>query len=338
MFSRSQNDSNGGEGQQDSSASLNCPSGTPNDEGSPQPQTSQTDDGPPNPGLNKGQLPHAEPVLSLDQIRVTGSSNEYTEGPSVAQKPPGAQDTSQGSRSSGQQETQKERPYNLHNLHGNASISSRVGAVRSSSVEDSQSSIRTSVGSASSDQRLLGSPESSDQIIRIQPKHSELNSEELKPLNAEAGPLAVAPGNSSHKKQGKHSCRCEDCGRCQCSECRRPRALPSCWMCGRRCMCSAGNAVEYGTCVCCIKGLFYHCSSDDEDTCTDKPFSCTQSHCCVRWVTVSLLSLLFPCILCYLPIKGCVAVCQCCYDRVTRPGCRCKNSNSVHCEGVSKRT
>uniref|UniRef100_A0A3Q0SKA4 Protein sprouty homolog 2 n=1 Tax=Amphilophus citrinellus TaxID=61819 RepID=A0A3Q0SKA4_AMPCI len=288
--------------------------------GNPQPQTSQTDDGPPNPGLNKGQLPHAEPVLSLDQIKVTGSSNEYTEGPSVAQKPPGAQDTSQGSRSSGQQETQKERPYNLHNLHGNASISSRVGAVRSSSVEDSQSSIRTSVGSASSDQRLLGSPESSDQIIRIQPKHSELNSEELKPLNAEAGPLAVA---------------CEDCGRCQCSECRRPRALPSCWMCGRRCMCSAGNAVEYGTCVCCIKGLFYHCSSDDEDTCTDKPFSCTQSHCCVRWVTVSLLSLLFPCILCYLPIKGCVAVCQCCYDRVTRPGCRCKNSNSVHCEGVN---
>ncbi|XP_063323474.1 protein sprouty homolog 2 [Pelmatolapia mariae] len=333
MFSRSQNDSDGGGGQRGSS--LNRPAGTLNDEGSSEPRTQQTDDGPPNPGLNKGQLPHTDPVLSLDQIRITGSSNEYTEGPTVVQKSSGTQDTSQGLGGSGQQETQKERPYNLRNLHRN---SSTPGAMQSSSVDDSHSSIRTSVGSVSSDQRLIGSPENGDQIIRTQPKRSELNSEELKPLNEESRPVVVMTSSSVSRNQGKHSVRCEDCGRCQCSDCRRPRVLPSCWMCGRRCVCSADSVVEYGTCVCCIKGLFYHCSSDDEDTCTDKPFSCTQSHCCVRWLTVSLLSLFLPCILCYLPVKGCMAVCQCCYDRAKRPGCRCKNSNSVHYEDVRKPT
>lgn len=332
---------------------LSGSSGMLHDEGRPQPRPPQSNDGPPDPGLNNGQPPRASPVLSLDQIRITGSSNEYTEGPTVAQRSPAAQQrqqksdlvTSPGSRTSGQQETREERPNNLRNLHSltqhgntNASISSREAVLRPSSAEDSQSSIRTSVGSTSSGQRLLSSPASGDQIIRTQPKRSELNSEELKPLNDESRVVVAVPGSGAHKSQGKHFSTCEDCGRCQCSECSRPRVLPSCWMCGRRCVCSAQSAVEYGTCVCCIKGLFYHCSSDDEDTCADKPFSCTQSHCCVRWTTVSLLSLLFPCLLCYLPAKGCVAVCQSCYDRIARPGCRCKNSNPIHCEGVGKAT
>lgn len=332
---------------------LSGSSGTLHDEGGPQPRPLQTNDGPLDPGLSHGQPARASPVLSLDQIRITGSSNEYTEGPTVAQRSPAAQQrqqksdllTSPGSRTSGQQETREERPNNLRNLHSltqhgntNTSISSREAVLRSSSAEDSQSSIRTSVGSTSSGQRLLSSPASGDQIIRTQPKRSELNSEELKPLNDESRAVVAVPGSGAYKSQGKHLSMCEDCGRCQCSECSRPRVLPSCWMCGRRCVCSAQNVVEYGTCVCCIKGLFYHCSSDDEDTCADKPFSCRQSHCCVRWTTVSLLSLLFPCLLCYLPAKGCVAVCQSCYDRIARPGCRCKNSNPIHCEDVGKPT
>ncbi|KAK2856873.1 hypothetical protein Q5P01_005608 [Channa striata] len=208
----------------------------------------------------------------------------------------------------------------------------------SSSLEDTQSSIRTSVGSSSSGQRLLSGSVGGGQIIRAQPKHGEHSSEELKPLSDEHRAVVAVPGSREYKNLGKHSKKCERCGRCQCRECRRPRVLPSCWMCNQRCMCSLQSAVEYGTCVCCIKGLFYHCSSDDEDTCADKPFSCTQSHCCVRWTTVSLLSLLFPCLLCYLPAKGCVTVCQSCYDRATRPGCRCKNTNPIHCEDVGKPT
>ncbi|XP_070786811.1 protein sprouty homolog 2 [Enoplosus armatus] len=347
MDSRSQNDSDGGGGRHGWSPSSAGSPDAPHDEGRPQPQPPQTHNGLPDPGLTNRQPPHTPTVLSLDQIRISGSSNEYTEGPTVAQKSPASEQrlqksdllTSPGSRTNGQQET----PHNLHNLqsltHGNAntSISSREVVLRSSSAEDSQSSIRTSVGSASSGQRLLSSPAAS-QIIRTQPKRAELNSEELKPLNNESREVVAVPGSGHSKTQGIHSNKCEDCGRCCCSECSRPRVLPSCWMCGRRCVCSMQSAVEYGTCVCCVKGLFYHCSSDDEDTCADKPFSCTQSHCCVRWATVSLLSLFFPCLLCYLPAKGCVAACQCCYDQVTRPGCRCKNTNPIHCEDVGKPT
>lgn len=344
MDSRSQNDSDGGGGLHGWSPPSAGSPDTPRDEGRPQPQQQQqTHDGPPDPGLSNGQPAHTLAVLSLDQIRITRISNEYTEGPTVAQRSPASLQrqqksdlvTSPGSRTGGQQETQEEEPNNLHNLHSltqhgntNTPIASREGMLRSSSAEDSQSSIRTSVGSTSSGQRLL-----SNQIIRTQPKRVELNSEELKPLNDDPRPVVAMPGSRT-----AHSDKCEDCGRCRCSECSRPRALPSCWMCGQRCMCSAQSAVEYGTCVCCVKGLFYHCSSDDEDTCADKPFSCTQGHCCVRWTTMSVLSVFFPCLLCYLPLKGCVAACQCCYDRVTRPGCRCKNTKPIHYEDVGKLT
>ncbi|KAM3857197.1 protein sprouty homolog 2 [Diretmus argenteus] len=355
MESRSQNDSDGGGGRPGWSSSLTGLLGTPHDDGRPPPPPPpQAQDGSLDPGLADGQLPPTPTslVLSLDQIRVSRTGNEYTEGPTVAQRSPASQRsqqkndlvTSPGSRTNGQQETREERPNNLRNLllltqHGNThtSVSFRDGVLLSSGAEDSQSSIRTSVGSTSSGQRLLGGPAVDEHIIRTQPKCAELNPDELKPLNDASG-TAAALGRAGDGPAGKHSYRCEDCGRCRCDECSHPRVLPSCWTCGRRCMCSAQTAVEYGTCVCCIKGLFYHCSSDDEDTCSDKPFSCTQSHCCVRWTTLSLLSLFLPCILCYLPAKGCLMACQSCYDRVRRPGCRCKNTNPVHCEAVDKPT
>lgn len=315
MDSRSQSDSDGGGGRSSGSAA------TPHDEGRTQAE----------PGLNNGHLAHAVAVLSLGQIRITGSSNEYTEGPTVAQRSPASQHRPQSSDSltSPAPETsgQPQQPSSNHrgdDPHGNA----RVAASSREGAEDSQSSIRTSVGSSGSGHGPLSSPAGSDWTIRSQPKGAELSLEELKPLSSsESGAVAAVPGSGESKNHGQHSNKCVTCGRCQCSECSRPRVLPSCWLCGRRCVCSAQSAVEYGTCVCCVKGLFYHCSSDDEDTCADKPFSCSQSHCCVRWTAVSLLSLLFPCILCYLPAKGCVAACQSCYDRVGRPGCRCKNAN-----------
>ncbi|KAM4559707.1 protein sprouty homolog 2 [Odontesthes bonariensis] len=340
MDSRSQSDSDGGGGRLGwSPPSAGSPS-TPRDEGRPQPRPLQSADGPPDPGLSSRPAQHAPPALSLDQIRITRSSNEYTEGPTVAQRSPGPQQrqqksdvvTSAGSRTSGQQET---RLPNLHLLTQHGNTNSPEGVSRSSGAEDSRSSIRTSVGSTSSSgQRVLGD----DQIIRIQPKRSELSSEELKPLNDAPRALTVVPSSEASKGKFTHSDKCEDCGRCRCADCGRRRALPSCWMCSRRCLCSAQTAVEYGTCACCVKGLFYHCSSDDEDTCTDKPFSCSQSHCCARWSVVALLSLFFPCLWCYLPAKGCVAACQCCYDRVARPGCRCKNSPPIHYEDDGKPT
>ncbi|XP_035006565.2 protein sprouty homolog 2 [Hippoglossus stenolepis] len=343
MDSRSQNGSDGGGGHHGQSPTSTRSAGTPHDEGRPQPWPPQARDGLPDPGLNSSQASLTTAVLPLDQIRITGSCNEYTEGPTVAQMSPASQQRQQkidhGSspvyRTSGLQETNNLRNLPLLTQHGNTHTSisyGEDGVLRSSSAEDSQSNIRTSVGSTSSGQRLISGPAFVDHIIRTQPKREELNSEELKPLNEESGAVTAVPGSVGCKSPGKHSIKCENCGRCQCSECTRPRVLPSCLMCGRRCVCSARSAVEYGTCICCVKGLFYHCSSDDEDTCADKPFSCSQSHCCVRWTTVSLLAVLFPCLLCYLPARGCVAACQSCYDRVARPGCRCKNTNPGRCE------
>ena len=151
----------------------------------------------------------------------------------------------------------------------------------------------------------------------MQPK-SELKPGELKPLSKE--------------DVGLHAYKCEDCGKCKCKECTYPRPLPSDWICDKQCLCSAQNVIDYGTCVCCVKGLFYHCSNDDEDNCADNPCSCSQSHCCTRWSAMGVMSLFLPCLWCYLPAKGCLKLCQGCYDRVNRPGCRCKNSNTVCCK------
>lgn len=214
-------------------------------------------------------------VLSLEQMAVTGCSNEYTDGPRA--------------------EDGQERIKNLRNLQPE-----RAGGPPSTSEPPHGE----------------GGPASDAEIIRVQPKGPEPGPEELKPLTE-------APRGRQNGGLHKHWDRCEECRRCRCPECVRPRVLPFCWLCGRRCMCSAQSAVEYGTCVCCVKGLFYHCSSDDEDTCADKPFSCSQPHCGARWAAVSLLALVFPCLLCYLPARACVHACQSCYDRAARPGCRC---------------
>ncbi|XP_061653943.1 protein sprouty homolog 2 [Phyllopteryx taeniolatus] len=260
-----------------------------------------------------------EGVMALDQMRITGSCNEYTEGPTVApQNRQQKSDPVTSPLSSIQQDTQEERPSD----------------VRSPITEHSQSSTRTGVRSTCSAQRLLCITGSGDQIISTQPRPAALISDE-KPVNEEPKLLVTVPGSGESKCAGTHS-KCERCSRCRCSRCRRPRALPSCWMCGRRCVCSAQHAVEYCTCVCCVKGLFYHCSADDEDTCADKPFSCSQAHCCIRWTAMSIIAVILPCLMCYFPARGCVAVCQSCYDRATRPGCRCKNV--IHCEAVSKPT
>lgn len=263
-------------------------------------------------------------VLSLDQIRTIRGSNEYTEGPTVAPRPPASQQKTDSQASSPTSTTSVELPEQRNSLRAQQAgqqtpqQAPRGGVSRSISgtSDGSHSTTRASTGSTSSDQRLLGNTGGTgDRVVRAQPKRSEHKQEELKPLAAPSGQEA----------DGKHSILCEDCGRCKCEGCTCPRTLPSCWMCGHRCVCSATSAMDYVTCVCCVKCLFYHCSSDDEDVCADKPFSCTQSHCCMRWSAISVLALFLPCLLCYLPAKGCVALCQACYDCTSRPGCRCKN-------------
>ncbi|XP_076879340.1 protein sprouty homolog 2 [Brachyhypopomus gauderio] len=252
-------------------------------------------------------------VLSLHQICAAHISNEYTQGPALSEQPrnhPAGQDRALASGTDGMVYT---------------SPRSTISRSTSGTSDTSLTTARISTDSASSDQRLLGNVGRTGErpVVRAQPKCSEVQREELKPPREGIG------------AGGKHANRCGRCGRCRCRECTEPRPLPSCWLCGRRCVCSPEAAVDHATCVCCLKALFYHCSSDDEDVCADKPFSCHQPHCCVRWAAVGTLSLLLPCLLCYLPARGCLALCQACHDRAHRPGCRCHGIHLTRCKSIN---
>ncbi|XP_053994484.1 uncharacterized protein LOC128884852, partial [Hylaeus volcanicus] len=131
------------------------------------------------------------------------------------------------------------------------------------------------------------------------------------------------------------SIMCNFCGRCRCESCREPPPLPSKWLCDNKCFCSADTILDYASCLCCVKGLFYHCADgtgtggiDGEaaGSCADEPCSCTGNKTASRWACLAALTLVMPCLLCYWPFKGCVALCETCYARHAAQGCRCNPS------------
>jgi protein sprouty family protein 2 len=131
-----------------------------------------------------------------------------------------------------------------------------------------------------------------------------------------------------------NSITCPQCKRCRCEECLRPRQLPSRWICNNYCYCSPETLIDYASCLCCVKGLYYHCSNhemeceNEEVTCADDPCSCVPYKRTTRWGCLSALSLILPCLLCYWPMKGCVSLCAKCYANHSRYGCRCNNNTS----------
>ncbi|XP_064422669.1 protein sprouty homolog 3 [Latimeria chalumnae] len=270
------------------------------------------------------------PVLPIDQIRSIRANNDYVErpqiasfsskqaqsNPSISQKYEWAQDRliQTGVDHQDLHRSQSHQHHHHHGQHLQQHLS------RSSTISS------VSRSSTASDQRLLVGltpSQSGHAIIRTQPK-GDLKPEEL---------LKVVEQPDLH---AGHLFICEQCGRCKCNDCTAPRSLPSRWICDQRCLCSPENVLDYGTCLCCIKGLFYHCSSDDEDNCADDPCSCNQGgQCCSRWAAISFFSVLMPCLCCYLPAKGCLKLCQKCYDGIKRPGCRCKNHTNTVCRKIS---
>ncbi|XP_056295267.1 protein sprouty homolog 1 [Pseudoliparis swirei] len=318
------------------------------------------------------ELQHAA-ILSLDQIKAIRSNNEYTEGPSVARRPPAPRAAPPARPQDKQERTHEvvnvnnnyERRPPLHHHHRGGVVAAAARAPppalsRSTSTGSAASS--GSNGSASSEQGLLarspparpggGAPQHrAERPVRTQPKPKSFSQGEhfqpppleapLKPTQGKgtsdfSGPgkgAAATDGNAAAAAAAGHQFICERCGKCKCAECTAPRSLPSCLACDGQCLCSAESALEHGTCMCLAKGLFYHCSNDDEgDSCADHPCSLSRSHCRSRFLCMGLLSVAFPCLLCYPPVKGCLKACQGCHDRVSRPGCRCKNSNTVYCK------
>jgi protein sprouty homolog 2 len=139
----------------------------------------------------------------------------------------------------------------------------------------------------------------------------------------------ISPGDQLN------SITCPQCNRCRCEECQRPRQLPSRWICNENFLCSAETIIDYGSCLCCVKGLYYHCAKDHEIDCDSETIRCAEDPCsCApykrvsRWGCLSVLSFLLPCLLCYWPMRGCVSLCAKCYAKHSRHGCRCNNNNN----------
>ncbi|NXH56348.1 SPY3 protein, partial [Rhabdornis inornatus] len=251
-------------------------------------------------------------VLSIDQIRSIRATNNYVERPAAfsqqsrsnpsLSQPPHKHECSQHRLASPPfQDPQRQVPPPQPHLSHSSTASS------------------VSQSTAGSEQRLLGSltpSHSGHSLVRTQPRPGEPKAEEC-------------------RRKGGHVLRCEACGRCRCPRCTAARSLPSCWLCNQRCLCSAESLLDYGTCLCCVKGLFYHCSTDDEDTCADDPCSCGPGSCCARWAAMSVLSLLLPCLCCYFPTLGCLKLCQRGYDGLKRPGCRCQSHTNTVCRKIS---
>ncbi|XP_043925065.1 protein sprouty homolog 4 [Protopterus annectens] len=258
-----------------------------------------------------GRLQHPLTILPIEQMKSTHIENDYTDNPAVMQ--PAHQKLPRTLHEPVLVSQHLQRCDHHDITHPWISFSGRPSSISSSS-------------STSSDQRLLDhmapppvADQSSPRPVQMQPKVVN-----CKPLDFKT-PASCGTD--------KHFLLCEGCGKCRCTECTTPRTLPSCWVCNQECLCSAQNLVNYSTCMCLVKGIFYHCTNeDDEGSCADHPCSCSHSNCLTRWSFMGALSLVLPCLLCYLPATGCVKLSQKCYDKASRPGCRCKSTNNTVCK------
>ncbi|KDR14625.1 Protein sprouty [Zootermopsis nevadensis] len=131
------------------------------------------------------------------------------------------------------------------------------------------------------------------------------------PGSSSSGVSAPADAGTSAGNCFRGSIVCPECERCRCNSCRNPRPLPSRWLCNNACFCSAETSLDYASCLCCVKGFFYHCSKDyelDHDdgsaSCADDPCSCGPRRCLARWGCLAAVSLVLPCLWCYWPLKG----------------------------------
>ncbi|KAM8834694.1 protein sprouty homolog 4 [Synchiropus splendidus] len=302
-----------------------------------------------------GRLQHPLTIYPIDQIKSSHVENDYIDSPAVvSQQPP-----SQKSRRITWLGQNQEANHNNHHNHQHH----EAGRCEPHPHQDSTthpwisfsgrpSSISSS-SSTSSDQRLLdhAAPTPTvDHHLHPVGKISTwspgcFTSSEAKVLTSSASsktldhkPAKAPTGGSTAGQQGlavipstpaekKHLLLCEQCGKCRCTECTLPRTLPSCWVCNQECLCSAQSLVDAATCMCLVKGIFYHCTEDEDDegSCADKPCSCSQANCCARWSFMTALSFVLPCLVCYLPAVGLAKLGQKCYDNVSRPGCRCKH-------------
>lgn len=168
-------------------------------------------------------------------------------------------------------------------------------------------------------------------VAGLERKHGERSSGRHK----EKAKVVTSQPSATFKKERVHAdsqCSrqtddfiiCSECKRCRCESCRTPRPLPSKWLCGTTCHCSADVIVDYATCLCCAKAFFYHCSNDETASYADDPCSCSPDKLYARWGCLGVMSLFLPCLFCYWPCRGLVQICESCHQYYSSQGCRCQ--------------
>nr|CAD7404437.1 unnamed protein product [Timema poppensis] len=67
------------------------------------------------------------------------------------------------------------------------------------------------------------------------------------------------------------------------------------------------SGINIVACISCAEGVQYHCMADAEGEFAQHPCECAggDETCCRRWLGLALLSLLFPCLWCYPPLRAC---------------------------------
>lgn len=67
------------------------------------------------------------------------------------------------------------------------------------------------------------------------------------------------------------------------------------------------TCINTASCISCAHCMLYHCMADAEGDFSQRPCSCSGSprDCRRRWAGLALLSLLVPCLCCYLPLRAC---------------------------------
>lgn len=260
--------------------------------------------------------------LLFYQIQNVHSCNEYSESPTTCPCPQISGSTTDECAVLGQDD------------HTQDSLNQKATAVEEHPRNTSKQKVLELGERFSPGQRCLESGGDLDVAIKEQPRSCNLKQEKmmlLESASTDEKPSQFEPKQKTTKQYNrKHPSPCDQCSRCRCKNCVVVTSLPVCWLCGDRCLCSAEAVVEYTTFVCCLKALLYHCSSDDEDASADAPFSCHKSRRCRRWSTVAAMAFVLPCLLCYGPARGCLALCQLCYDHSHRSGCRCKGQHVTH--------
>ncbi|CAG7825529.1 unnamed protein product [Allacma fusca] len=156
---------------------------------------------------------------------------------------------------------------------------------------------------------------SQDEVVTTQPTKRSL--------------LVDSTDSSGKVKLAESSIVCPYCRKCRCEACATPRPLPSRWICSKSIHCGPEPLLDYLTCLCCVKAVFYHCGKNHEPDggviCADKPCSCAPHRKFWRWGCMTAMSLLLPCLCLYWPCKVCIHVAEKTYQRYHSNGCTCRS-------------